>query len=67
MSEWGKNNDIIEPKWSSNTEKEKKENIYRYDKKDKKNNASKNKSWFPVHFALFGEGLLGVSISTVFS
>ena len=30
-------------------------------------NASKKKSWSPVQFALVGEGLLSVSISTVFS
>ena len=29
--------------------------------------ASKNKSWTPKHFALVDEGLLSVSISTVFS
>ena len=29
--------------------------------------ASKNKSWSPKHFALVDEGLLSVSISTVFS
>ena len=45
-------NDIIRPKMSSNTKKERKGTYIVIVKKDKKNNASKDKSWFLVHFAL---------------